>query len=80
MAVFYSDSSTIHLNQTQTTLFGVYDEVSKYNVQLNIAERLWAVRFLTSTDTSRFGALNFINWTCANMPRSRIGLVSLDAE
>lgn len=33
------------LNATGQDYFGVYDEISKYNVQLNTLERLWAVRF-----------------------------------
>ena len=30
-------------NATGQDYFGVYDEISKYNVQLNTVERLWAV-------------------------------------
>ncbi|MBE3047826.1 hypothetical protein IMZ48_36015 [Candidatus Bathyarchaeota archaeon] len=39
-----SESAAVHVNQTLPTYFGVLDEVAKYNVQLNTAERLWAVR------------------------------------
>lgn len=53
--------SAVHLNQTQTTLFGVYDEVSKYNVQLGLAERLWASWYVwMQNDTLATGILSFV--------------------
>lgn len=38
-----SNATASALNQTQD-YFTVFDEVSKYNVHLNVFERLWAVR------------------------------------
>lgn len=38
------------LLQQPETFFGIYDELSKYNVHLNIFERLWAVRFDTTSE------------------------------
>lgn len=46
-----SGSTAVHVNQTLPSYFGVLDEVAKYNVQLNTAERIWAVcRLRTSPD------------------------------
>ncbi len=39
------------LNSTATTYTSVFEEISKYNVQLNYAERLWAVRNLPTLST-----------------------------
>lgn len=36
-------SNSTLLSQPET-YFGIYNELSKYNVHLNIFERLWAVR------------------------------------
>jgi hypothetical protein len=38
-----SNATVGAVNQTQD-YFSVFEEVSKYNVNLNYAERLWAVR------------------------------------
>jgi hypothetical protein len=37
------NATTWGLNHTET-YFGVFEEVSKYQVQLSLVERLWAVR------------------------------------
>jgi methylsterol monooxygenase len=36
-------SNSTTLFSTPDTYFGIYNELSKYNVHLNIFERLWAV-------------------------------------
>jgi methylsterol monooxygenase len=36
-------SNSTTLLTTPDTYFGIYNELSKYNVHLNLFERLWAV-------------------------------------
>ncbi|KAH6688002.1 C-4 methylsterol oxidase [Plectosphaerella plurivora] len=49
------------LNATGQDYFGVYDEISKYNVQLNTLERLWAAWYLwMQNDTLATGILSFV--------------------
>lgn len=57
----YVGTSAIHMNQTQSAYFDVLDEVSKYNVQLGIFERLWAAWYLwMQNDTLATGILSFV--------------------
>ncbi|KAL2112881.1 hypothetical protein VUR80DRAFT_6160 [Thermomyces stellatus] len=54
-------STAVHVNQTLPSYLGVLDEVSKYNVQLSTAERLWAAWYLwMQNDTLATGIMSFV--------------------
>lgn len=45
-----SRNQTIAGLSSTASYTNVFEEVSKYNVHLNLAERLWAVRTILATD------------------------------
>ncbi|KAK3352999.1 C-4 sterol methyl oxidase [Lasiosphaeria hispida] len=60
MASAVMNATISGLNSTNT-LFDVFEEVSKYNVQLNIAERLWAAWYLwMQNDVLATGIMSFV--------------------
>ncbi|OIW32417.1 fatty acid hydroxylase [Coniochaeta ligniaria NRRL 30616] len=61
MASQLINSTISGLNSSSATLTDVFGEVSKYNVQLNIAERLWASWYLwMQNDVLATGLMSFI--------------------
>lgn len=59
--LFHRNSTISGLNSSSVTLTDVFEEVSKYNVQLNIAERLWASWYLwMQNDVLATGIMSFI--------------------
>ncbi|GJD03435.1 fatty acid hydroxylase [Colletotrichum higginsianum] len=61
MAAFWN-STVVFPNHTSTqTYLGVLDDVNKYNVQLNIVERLWAAWYLwMQNDILATGIMTFV--------------------
>lgn len=58
------------------TLVGVFDEVTKYNVNLNIAERMWAAWYLwMQNDTLATGVLSFVMHEVVYFGRSIIWMM-----
>lgn len=59
--MFPRNSTISGLNSSSVTLTDVFEEVSKYNVQLNVAERLWAAWYLwMQNDVLATGIMSFI--------------------
>lgn len=63
MASAFNSTTVAGLNElnTQATYLGVYEELSKYNVQLNVVERLWAAWYLwMQNDVLATGIMSFV--------------------
>lgn len=59
----FNETSVLGLNtmNTQNSYFEVYDELSKYNVQLTVIERLWAAWYLwMQNDVLATGIMSFV--------------------
>ncbi|SPO05990.1 probable C-4 methyl sterol oxidase [Cephalotrichum gorgonifer] len=57
----FIEVTTAHMNATIPAYFTALDEVTKYNVELNIAERLWAAWYLwMQNDTLATGIMSFV--------------------
>ncbi|CAK7239002.1 MAG: C-4 sterol methyl oxidase [Sporothrix thermara] len=75
----FSNGTFAGITSGANDLYGVYEEVSKYNVQLNIAERLWASWYLwMQNDVLATGIMSFIMHEAVYFGRS-LPWIILDA-